>query len=317
MPASRLDETANGVFIISATPFTEDGALDLDSLDRLTDFYLEHGVTGITLLGIMGEAHKLMPEESLAVMRRVIARVPATVKVIVGVSHAGLPPLRALALEAMEIGAAGVMVAPPQGTKGDDGVYGYYEGVFRALGAEVPVVLQDYPQATAVHLSVRTFHRLVDAFPQLVMLKHEDCPGLAKLGRIRAEAAAEKRRRVSILIGNGGLYYPQEMMRGADGAMTGFAYPEMLVGVHRLFAAGEVDAAEDLFDAYLPLVRYEQQPGIGLAIRKEILVRRGAIACARQRAPAASLTASDLAELDHLTRRLERRLAGGLARAAE
>src|SRR3546814_12309023 len=92
------------------------------------------------------------------------------------------------------------------------------------------------------------------------MLKHEDCPGLAKITALRQSAEREGRRRVSILIGNGALYYPQELARGVDGAMTGFAYPEMLVEVCRLHAAGKRDAAADLFDAYLPLVPHEQQP---------------------------------------------------------
>ena len=109
------------------------------------------------------------------------------------------------------------------------------------------------------------------------MLKHEDAPGLAKLTRIREGEKKPGRRRVSILVGNGGLHYPQELRRGADGAMTGFAWPEMLVEVYDLFTAGKVEEAEDLFDIYLPLVRHEVQPGIGLALRKEVLFRCGAI----------------------------------------
>jgi len=201
------------------------------------------------------------------------------------------------------------MVAPTPGLKGDRGVYDYYAQVFQLLGPSIPVVLQDYPQANGVHLDVDTFHRLVDGFPQLVMLKHEDAPGLGKLSRIRAESAAAGRRRVSILIGNGGLYYIQELQRGADGAMTGYAYPEMLVQVHRRFAAGDQDGAEDLYDAHLPLLKHEQQVGFGLLLRKEILRRRGAIASAKVRAPGGQLSATDHAELDRLIYRLERRLA--------
>ena len=141
------------------------------------------------------------------------------------------------------------------------------------------------------------------------MLKHEDAPGLAKLTRVREGEKKPGRRRVSILVGNGGLYLPQEMRRGADGAMTGFAWPEMLVQVYELFAAGKTEEAEDLFDTYLPLVRHEQQPAIGLALRKEVLFRRGAIKSPRQRAPGSSLTATDRAELESLIARLDRRLA--------
>jgi len=318
MSSNKLNEQAKGVFIIAATPFTDDGALDLQSVDTLTDFYLGCGVHGFTLLGMMGEAHKLTAEESISVVNRVIGRAQGR-QVIVGVSHAGLENVRRLSHEAMIAGAAGVMVAPPPGLKGDDGIYNYYAQVFQALGPDIPVVYQDYPQTTGVYLPANLFERLVDDFKQLVMLKHEDAPGLAKLTRIREGEKKPGRRRVSILVGNGGIYYPQEMRRGADGAMTGFAWPEMLVQVYDLFAKGKPEEAEDLFDIYLPLVRHEVQPAIGLALRKEVLFRRGAIKSPKQRAPGSSLTATDKAELDSLIARLERRLAsaGRLPKAAE
>ena len=303
-PPQLLTETARGVYVIAATPFGDDGALDLPSIDRLMDFYLGHRVHGVTILGMMGEAHKLSADEARLVVQRVLARVSGQIPVVVGVSAPGIASLRALALEAMLMGAAGVMAAPPPGIKGDDALYAYFAMVFEALGPNVPLALQDYPQTTGVYLAPKVFNRLVADFPQLVMLKHEDCPGLAKLSQIRAMPG----RRVSILVGNGGLYLPQELARGADGAMTGFAYPEMLVEVYQRFAAGRGDEAEDLFDLYLPLVRHEQQPNIGLAIRKEILHRRGAIASPRQRSPGSALNADDRRELDQLVRRLERRL---------
>lgn len=318
MSSNKLNEQAKGVFIIAATPFTDDGALDLQSVDTLTDFYLGCGVHGFTLLGMMGEAHKLTADESISVVNRVIGRAQGR-QVIVGVSHAGLENVRRLSHEAMMAGAAGVMVAPPPGLKGDEGIYNYYAQVFQALGPDIPVVYQDYPQTTGVYLPANVFERLVDDFKQLVMLKHEDAPGLAKLTRIREGEKKAGRRRVSILVGNGGLYYPQEMRRGADGAMTGFAWPEMLVQVYDLFAKGKPEEAEDLFDIYLPLVRHEVQPAIGLALRKEVLFRRGAIKSPKQRAPGSSLTATDKAELDSLIARLERRLAGAgrMPKAAE
>ena len=308
MTTQKLTEAAKGVYMIAATPFTDDGALDLQSVDTLTDFYLGCGVHGFTLLGMMGEAHKLTAEESIAVVNRVIGRAQGR-QVIVGVSHAGLENVRRLAHEAMIAGASGVMVAPAPGLKGDDGVYNYYAQVCTALGPDIPLVYQDYPQTTGVYLSPAVFERMVDDFKQLVMLKHEDAPGLAKLTRIREGEKKPGRRRVSILVGNGGLYYPQEMRRGADGPMTGFAWPEMLVQVYDLFAAGKAEEAEDLFDIYLPLVKHEVQPAIGLALRKEVLFKRGAIKSPRQRAPGSSLTATDRAELEALMARLERRLA--------
>jgi 4-hydroxy-tetrahydrodipicolinate synthase len=97
------------------------------------------------------------------------------------------------------------------------------------------------------------------------------------------------------------------MARGADGANTGYAFPEMLVDVVRSVRAGERDAAHDIFDAHLPLVRYEQQPGIGLAVRKYVLMRRGVLASDAQRRPGAALGATARAEVDYLLARLARR----------
>jgi 4-hydroxy-tetrahydrodipicolinate synthase len=263
MTAPRLDEAARGVFPISATPFAPDGALDLASLDRLMDFYLARRIHGLTLLGIMGEAPKLTPAESRAVVRRALARVAGRVPVVVGVSNAELRALAALANDAMAAGAAGVMVAPAPGLAGDDALVDYMASVFAALDPATPVVYQDYPQATGVPLTVEAFHRMVDAFPRLVMLKHEDCPGLTKLGRIRAEAARAGRRRVSVLVGNNAIYYPQELARGADGAMTGFSYPEMLVEVYERFIAGDAEGAEDVFAGLAHRARARSHAGGG------------------------------------------------------
>lgn len=310
----RISEETKGVYIIAATPFTEDGALDLASTDSLTEFYLAAGVHGMTILGIMGEAPKLTQEESVDFLSRVLTRVDGRVSVIVGVSNPGLDNLARLAHTAMEKGAAGVMVAPLPDLNTEAKLLGYYGQVCTVLGPDVPLVYQDYPQTTGVPVSVDSLNTLIDRHPQMVMLKHEDSPGLAKITGLRKSAEADGRRRISILVGNGGLHYPQELARGVDGAMTGFAYPEMLVRVYDLFTGGKVDAAEDLFDAYLPLVRHELQPGLGLAIRKEVLKRRGAITSSKVRAPGPSLSPEDQAELGRLIDRAEARLSSlGLA----
>jgi 4-hydroxy-tetrahydrodipicolinate synthase len=305
----RIDRHSSGVFIIAATPFTDQGALDLDSTDRLIDFYLEKRVTGMTILGMMGEAPKLNAEESRTVVERIMKRVNGQIPVIVGVSGAGLDNLAALSLFAMEQGAAGVMVAPNPGQNTAEKVLGYYGAVCQALGPDIPICFQDYPQTTTVHVSPATILTMTRELPQVVMLKHEDCPGHAKLSAVRQGSGTGDTPRMSILTGNGGLYLPQEMARGADGAMTGFAYPEMLVGVVEKFQAGDPTGAEDLFDAYLPLVRHEQQPGLGLAIRKETLRRRGVIASAKVRAPGPSLSATDHEELTGLIARMEAKVA--------
>jgi 4-hydroxy-tetrahydrodipicolinate synthase len=297
-----------GVCVIAATPFQDDGKVDLNSIDRLVDFYLECGVTGMTILGMMGEASKLSEEESRTVTKRFISRVGGKIPVIVGVSNPGTDLLLRFAIDSMEAGAAGVMVAPISTLRTEEQTFKYFASVCEGLGSSVPVVLQDFPLATLVHISVDTINRLIDSFPQLVMLKHEDCPGFNKLTSLRRGSLDGRHRRISILVGNGGLYLPQELARGADGAMTGFGYPEMLVDVTRRFASGDATGGEDVFDMYLPLLRYEAQPGIGLALRKEILRRRGAIKSSFVRAPGPRLSRDDLDELEKLIQRLERRL---------
>jgi 4-hydroxy-tetrahydrodipicolinate synthase len=301
-----LDATAKGVFTISATPFSESGDIDWASVDSLIEFYLQCGVAGLTILGMMGEAQKLSEQESAEFTRRYLRRVDGRVPVIVGVSNPGTANLVTLSKVAIDAGACGVMVAPPTGLKTETQIVAYFNDVIAALGGAIPVVYQDYPQSTQADISVAGVLKIIDANPTLVMFKHEDCPGLKKLSQLRKACDGTARRYISIMVGNGGLYVPQELKRGADGIMTGFAYPEMLVSVCSLFQAGRSEEAEDLFDIYLPLVRHEQQPGFGLAVRKEILRRRGAIRSAAVRAPGPKLDPDDVAELDRLLARLER-----------
>ena len=307
---ARLDATAQGVYLITVTPFADDGALDLASTDRMVDFCLECGVTGLTVLGIMGEATKLTARESTAFVRQVLARVAGRVPVVVGASAGGFAAMGELSRSVMDLGAAGVMVAPASALRTDDQILAYFDMVAETLGPDLPWVLQDHPVATGVQLSTAVLLRILKQAPTCVMLKHEDCPGLAKLSALRGASERGELSRRSILCGNGGgLFLPEELLRGADGAMTGFAYPEMMVQVCAAHARGEPERAQDLFDAYLPLARYEQQPGIGLAVRKELLLQRGIIGSAAIRKPGPKLSSADLADIARLVARQQRRLA--------
>lgn len=305
---TRLTEAARGVFVIAPTPFGDDGALDMGSIDRMVGFFLDAGADGLTIMGIMGEAEKLAATEAAAVIARVMAAVRGRVPVVVGVSAPGLAPMAALARTAMDAGAAGVMVAPPASLRTDARIRDYFLAVADTLGPDTPLVVQDYPLVTGVVMAPEVILDIVAQVPSCVMLKHEDWPGLGKISALRKVSDAGNGRRISILCGNGGLFLPEEMARGADGAMTGFAFPEMMVGVCRLAGAGNMDAARDLFDAYLPLIRYESQPGLGLAVRKYVLARRGVIAGSALRRPGPRLSPDDIAEVEALLARQERRL---------
>lgn len=300
-----LDHTAKGVFPIAPTPFHADGRLDLDSVDRMTDFYIAAGATGMTVLGVMGEAPKLDGAEALEVATRFIRRAPQ-LPVIVGVSAPGFAAMRGLARAAMDAGAAGVMIAPPNTLRTDDQVAGYYRQAIEAIGEDIPWVIQDFPLTFSVVMTPAVIRRIVSENPSCVMLKHEDWPGLEKISTLRGFQKEGSLRPISILCGNGGLFLDFEVERGADGAMTGYAFPDMLADVVRMQAAGERDAAHDLFDAHLPLLRYEQQPGVGLAVRKYLMARRGIIASDAQRKPAQGMSATAKAEVEYLLKRLAR-----------
>jgi 4-hydroxy-tetrahydrodipicolinate synthase len=301
-----ISSDTKGVYVIAVTPFDDSGRVDYESLDRVVDFYAEIGADGLTILGMMGEAPKLTQPEALEISRRVIARA-GRLPVVVGVSSPDLAAIADVSAAVMDMGAAGVMVAPPSTLTTNETIVNYYANVCEAVGS-APVVLQDFPLSTRVNISLDTFSRIVDTCPNIVMLKHEDWPGLAKVSAIRAEED-KGRRRVSILCGNGGLFLLDEMLRGADGAMTGYAYPEMMRDVVALAGRGEIERATDIFDAHMPLVRYEQQPGLGLAVRKYVLAKRGAIASAAQRKPGGVLDAGAVADVERMLARLERRLA--------
>jgi 4-hydroxy-tetrahydrodipicolinate synthase len=301
----KLNETAAGVYAIAVTPFDPAGSVDRASVDRMMDFYIGCGVTGLTILGVMGEAPKLDGEEALALTRQVVAKAGA-LPIIVGVSAPGFAAMRALARGAMDIGAAGVMIAPPSNLRTDEQIVGYYRQAVAAIGEDIPFVVQDYPLTFQVVMTPKVIREIVRELPSCVMLKHEDWPGLEKISALRSFQADGSMRPISILCGNGGLFLDFEMERGADGAMTGYAFPDMLVDVVRLSRNGERQKAHDLFDAHLPLVRYEQQAGIGLAVRKYVPQKRGAIAFDSQRAPAAGLSPRAKAEVDFLLERLAR-----------
>jgi 4-hydroxy-tetrahydrodipicolinate synthase len=215
-------------------------------------------------------------------------------QIIVGVSAPGFAAMRSLARASMDAGAAGVMIAPPPHLRTDDQITGYFKQAVEAIGDDIPWVLQDYPLTLTVVFTPAVIRKIVMDNPSCVMLKHEDWPGLEKISALRAYQKDGSLRPLSILTGNGGLFLDFEMERGADGAMV------------KLSKAGKRDAAHDLFDAHLPLIRYEQQLGAGLAVRKYVLQKRGVIASSAQRKPGSSITAAAKAEVDYLLSRVAR-----------
>lgn len=287
-----------GIFHITATPFTDGGAVDVEGLPRLVECALGAGVSGLTILGIAGEAHRLTDDERRHVVEAVVKETRGRVPVVVGVSAPGTHVAAALAHMAADAGADALMVAPPAGTRNLEAVLEYYATV--AAATSLPLVLQDEPVTTQVMMPAPFIARVCDEVGRIAAVKLEEAPTLPKITRLRALFGA----RIAIFGGLGGVYFFEELSRGADGAMTGFPYPEALRAIRDHMVGGRREEARALFYRWLPLIRYESQPGstpgTSVGIRKEILRRRGWIRSAYVRPPTGGLDAGTLAELDEI-----------------
>jgi 4-hydroxy-tetrahydrodipicolinate synthase len=295
-------EFLKGVFNITPTPFTPDGRLDLPSVAALTAFTRGKGVDGMTILGVLGEADKLTEGERDQVIEATIAAAGPDFPICVGTTHAGTDGCIAYSRRAQELGARAVMVAPPKLARTNDAALRrHYLAVAEAV--DVPVVVQDFPPAVGgITMSVELIAGLAEASPRLSFLKLEDDPSPMKVSQVLAANP-----QVKIFGGLGGMMFLEELRHGAFGTMTGFAYPEILVAIYRAWAAGDRDEATRVFYKYCPLIRFENQPRINLALRKHIYHLRGVIASSRVRAPFTPVDPDTLADLDDLLTRLELR----------
>jgi 4-hydroxy-tetrahydrodipicolinate synthase len=293
-----------GVFAILATPFDVDEELDDRGMRQLVEWEIEAGVHGLTALGIFGEAHRLTDDERARVIRVVVDQARGRVPVIVGVGHNSSKVAAGYARLAGSLGADGVMVYPSPFAKGPAAIRAYYAVV--AAATDLPIIVQDEPTFTGVQLTPETLVELLSVSPNIRTLKLEEAPTPPKISAIRRLSDSYR-----IFGGLGGLYLLEELQRGAVGTMTGFAFPEILVEIYNAHRAGDVEDARLAFHRALPLLRYEGQQGLALALRKELLRARGAIPSATLRQPMRTLDATTLAELHELVQSL-----GLLARAA-
>ena len=289
----------SGVYTIALTPFTDGGDLDEESIGSLSEFYLDSGVHGITILGIMGEARKLSDAERHAVTERYVSAVGGRVPVVVGCSAVATKVVVNRVQEAEEAGAEAVMVAPPNNQRSLDLVFEHYRRVAEAV--RVPVVVQDEPVNTGVVMPAPFIARLVNEIGGCRYVKLEEAPTTIKISSLLKGIETE----VGVFGGLGGMYFYEELMRGANGIMTGFAYPHVLIETYRLFVEGERRKAQGYFFHYLPLIRFEAQLGVGgVGLRKEILKLRGIISSSHVRFPAPSLDQETLRELEDLVEAL-------------
>jgi 4-hydroxy-tetrahydrodipicolinate synthase len=271
-----------GVFPILATPFDDDENLDLESFDRMVRFIGGLGVEGITILGVLGEANRLLDGERETLIRTAVAAAGPT-PVIVGASHSGTRAARELSQMAEQLGAKAIMVTPhAEAVPNDDRIVEYYKTI--ADGVNIPIVAQDHPASTQVHMTAALLLRIIREVPQVASIKEEAVPTAPK---IRALAAGMKERKVPVLTGLGALYGLFDLEAGSSGFNTGFAFPEALTAMVRAARAADWKKVREIYTRFLPLIVFEQQPGV--AVRKEILKLRGAIGCGKVRHPGAAL----------------------------
>jgi 4-hydroxy-tetrahydrodipicolinate synthase len=285
-----------GVYSVLPTPFTAAGEIDEDSLRRVLDLFVAAGVTGVTALGVTGEVARLDDSDRQRVLDVVTTHVNGRIGVVAGTTAEGTRTCIGYSRAARAAGATAVMVSPPRMVKlNSDAVLRHYQALAEAV--DVEIVVQDYPPISGYAMEPSLLARIAREVPRARTIKLEDPPTPFKTSKILEQSQGID---VRIFGGLGGVFLLEELMAGATGAMTGFAYPEILVKIVTFFRSGDVDAAADLFYRAVPLMRFEFQQGIGMAIRKEVLRRRGVLASAATRAPGPALDAATREALDRV-----------------
>jgi 4-hydroxy-tetrahydrodipicolinate synthase len=290
-----------GVYSVLPTPFQANGDLDEASLRRVIDLFISAGVNGVTALGVTGEVARLDDSERRRVLEVVVEHVHGRIGVVAGTTSEGTRTCVAYGRHAREVGATAVMVSPPRMPKlNSEAVVRHYKTLADAV--DIEIVVQDYPPISGFTMEPALLARIAREIPRARTIKLEDPPTPFKTSRI-IEATGDTP--VRIFGGLGGVFLLEELLAGATGAMTGFAFPEILVQVVKLFCAGRIEEAADTFYRTVPLMRFEFQEGIGMAIRKEVLHRRGALASPATRPPGAVLDQTTREALDRVMQWVE------------
>jgi len=294
MPAKQV----KGIFSICPTPFDDKEEVDYESIESLVNFKVQTGVNGLAILGFLGELHKLSNSERKAVAKTFLECAQGRLPVWVGIRALGLKGAIEQAVEAQEIGAEAVFVAPPDAGS-DDYLFKYYAEIAKSV--DVPVVIHDFPASFGTEVTAAVVARL-GREGGVHIIKMEEQPVAQKISSILDQLNDPSE--MSVFGGLGGVYFLEELQRGAAGTMTGFAFPEILIAIYQRYTAGDEQGAAQLFDKYLPLIRYEFQPKLGLALRKHIYKRRGAIKHENIRSPGMRMDDRTVRELEAIVHRV-------------
>lgn len=290
----------SGIFPVVNTTFRDDGALDLESQRRLVRFLLDAGAHGLGLFGTASEGYALSNDERVELLRVVVREVEGRVPIVVSTGHTGTDVAVALSQQAEAQGADAVMVLPPFYYKPDaEGVYEYFRAI--DAGIRIPIMIQDAPLMTQVAIPASLAARMGRELERVRYVKVEAPPTAPKVSEIVGLANGS----LMLFGGMNGQFLPEELERGACGCMPGSDLAGVFVRIFSLWSDGRRRDARQLFAKYLPLIRYELQPGLGVSVMKHNLVSWGVIASARVRHPTRALDETARREVEQLRADLE------------
>ena len=297
------DTSLDGIHFMLPTPFDADGEISPAAFHRLVDCAANAGCTGVVTLGVMGESHRLSDTERSLVLNTVIEAADGRLKVVVGASSQSGRDVAVRTKEASAAGASAIMASPPRLAKPNEpAVMAYYAAIQDAT--DLPIVVQDLPEQTGVHMSPEFIAQLNSELPSARHLKLEDPPTPQKVTRVVAATGGN----MAVFGGLGGAFLFEELRRGAAGTMTGFAYPEVLVAIYSKMSLGDIEGARTLFYRWLPLIRYENSVGIGLSIRKHLMTKRGLLDGPHVRPPTPAVGHDTVEELEDILNSMDRNM---------
>ena len=272
-----------GLWGVLATPFGDDLSVDLASLRSEVAAFVADGCDGLVALGVFGEAASLSTAEADTVAQTVASC--TDLPYVLGLSEREADSVVAQARRLLDaVPRPPVALMAQIGDANPAAAAASLQRLHEATG--IGVLVQDYPVVSGVTVSDEQVVAIVQACPFVVGVKSETPPTSVAIAHLAP------RLHVPVFGGLGGVGLLDELAAGSAGAMTGFSHPAALAEVLRAHRDGGFEAAREVWAPWLPLANFEGQLRVGLAIRKELLRRRGVIACGRVRRPARSLPAT-------------------------
>ena len=276
-----LTKRLEGVCPILPTPYLEDGTIDTQGLRNEVNFMIKAGVTGIALFGNASEAFALTKKEKQLIADTVVEENAGRVPLVYGSGSTGTEPAIENSLWAQENGADILMIMPPYMIKPNEkGIYDYYAAIAQAV--DIPIMIQDAPNACGVAVPVDTMVRLAKEYDNIQYVKAEAPPTFQTAKKI-VEAAGDL---LTVFGGLNATFFYEELCVGVKGTMPAGEFPDVCVKIYDLYTAGDIKGAKEVFYKYLPFIRLGNLPGgMAMAVHKEVLMRGGIIKTNKVRSP--------------------------------